>query len=205
MLRLFTFCYTLLIISRTKIGQFAADMLVAILQQTATHAASAVLAVIAFYLSLVSTSLPPLPHEKAAVDRAITILAEKGFEDEVFLLKGTTTFRATDHWFNSFVQKESAYASTNFPFQIVTLYPDFYTKSADDTERAMILLHEARHLMGENENQAYAYVWRNRKILGWTLKTHGASESYITIEQQTREMAPELFNCPDKPWEDCTE
>lgn len=205
MLRLFTQCYTLFVISRTKIGQFAADMLVAILQQTATHAASAVLAVIAFYLSLVSTSLPPLPHEKAAVDRAITILSERGFSDEVFLLKGTTTFRATDHWLNSFVQKENAYASTNFPFQIVTLYPDFYTKATDDTERAMILLHEARHLMGENENQAYAYVWRNRKTLGWTLKTYSASESYINIEQQTREMAPELFNCPNKPWEDCTE
>lgn len=180
-------------------------MLVAILQQTATHAASAVLAVIAFYLSLISTSLPPQPHEKAAVNRAITILAEKGFSDEVFLLKGTTTFRATDHWFNSFVEKENAYASTNFPFQIVTLYTDFYNKAVDDTERAMILLHEARHLMGENENEAYAYVWRNRKTLGWTLRTHGAGETYVSIEQQTREMAPELFNCPNKPWEDCTE
>ena len=33
----------------------------------------------------------------------------------------------------------------------------------------------------------------------------GTTESYITIEQQTRENAPELFNCPEKPWEDCTE
>ncbi|MEQ1762915.1 MAG: M48 family metalloprotease [Pyrinomonadaceae bacterium] len=106
---------------------------------------------------------------------------------------------------NGLTEKENAYASTNFPFQLVTIYSDFYTKAADDTERAMVLMHEARHLMGENENQAYAYVWRHRKQLGWSIKTHGATESYVTIEQQTREMAPELFNCPEKPWEDCTE
>ncbi|MEO5859399.1 MAG: hypothetical protein ABIR33_10670 [Pyrinomonadaceae bacterium] len=180
-------------------------MLISILQQTATHAASAVLAVIAFYLSLVSTSLPPTKYEQQRIDKAIQLLADRGFSDEVFLLKGTTTFRATDHWLNSFIDKENAYASTNFPFQIVTLYPDFYSKAADDTERAMVLMHEARHLMGENENQAYAYVWRHRKQLGWSLETHGTTESYVTIEQQTREMAPELFNCPEKSWEDCTE
>lgn len=205
MLRLVERCYTLLISKGRETALLAYDVLIAIFQQTATHSASAVLAIIAFYLSLVSTSLPPTKVEMERVDRAIQILADRGFADEVFLLKGTTTFRGTDHWLNSFIDKENAYASTNFPFQIVTLYPDFYTKAVDDTERAMILLHEARHLMGEDENQAYAYVWRNRKDLGWTLRTHGTTESYVTIEQQTREMAPELFNCPDKPWEDCTE
>lgn len=180
-------------------------MFLAIIQQVATHTASAVLAVLAFYLSLVSTSLPPAAHEQKSIDRAINILADRGFADEVFLLKGTVTFRGTDHWLNQFTEKENAYASTNFPFQIITLYPEFYTKAADDTERAMILLHEARHLMGENENQAYSYVWRNRRSLGWTLRTHGTTETYATIEQMTHETAPELFNCPEKPWEDCTE
>ncbi len=198
-------CYTLLVSKGRDLVLFTYDVLIAILQQTATHAASAVLAVIAFYLSLVSTSLPPTNYERQQIDSAIQLLANRGFSDEVFLLKGTTTFRATDHWLNSFVDKENAYASTNFPFQIVTVYPDFYSKAVDDTERAMVLMHEARHLMGENENEAYAYVWRHRKQLGWSMKTHGATESYITIEQQTREMAPELFNCPEKPWEDCTE
>jgi hypothetical protein len=198
-------CYTLFISRGRALALFASDVLIAILQQTTTHAASAVLAIIAFYLSLVSTSLPPTKVERQRVDSAIQLLEDRGFADEVFLLKGTTTFRGTDHWLNSFIEKENAYASTNFPFQIVTLYPDFYTKAVDDTERAMILLHEARHLMGEDENQAYAYVWRHRKDLGWTLKSHGTTESYVTIEQQTRDMAPELFNCPDKPWEDCTE
>jgi hypothetical protein len=205
MLRYVTKCYTLFVLKGRALVLFLSDVLIAILQQTATHASAAVLAVIAFYLSLISTSLPPTQYERTKIDRAIQLLADRGFSEEVFLLKGTTTFRGTDHWLNSFVSKENAYASTNFPFQIVTLYSDFYTKAVDDTERAMILMHEARHLMGEDEQQAYAYVWRHRKQLGWSLQSHGTTESYVTIEQQTREMAPEVFNCPDKPWEDCTE
>jgi len=205
MLRIVDACYTLYITKGRRLALFTINVFIAILQQTATHAASAVLAIVAFYLSLVSTSLPPTKADRERIDSAIQLLADRGFADEVFLLKGTVTYRGTDHWLNSFTDKENAYASTNFPFQLVTLYPDFYSKAVDDTERAMILLHEARHLMGEDENQAYAYVWRHRKDLGWTLKTHGTTESYVTIEQQTREAAPELFNCPDKPWEDCTE
>jgi len=205
MLRISEQCYTLLVSRGHSIALFVSDLLIAILQQTATHAASAVLAIIAFYLSLVSTSLPPSKGEQVQIDRAVQLLADRGFSDEVFLLKGTTTFRATDHWLNSFTAKENAYASTNFPFQIVTLYADFYNRAEDDTERAMVLLHEARHLMGEDEHEAYAYVWRHRKQLGWTMRTHGSTESYVTIEQLTREMAPEIFNCPTKSWEDCTE
>lgn len=205
MLRRVKICYTLFILRGRFIVLFAIDVFTAIFQQAATHATAAVLAIVAFYLSLVSTSLPPTNAERQQIDEAIQLLADRGFADEVFVLKGTTTFRGTDHWLNSFIEKENAYASTNFPFQIVTLYPDFYTKAVDKTERAMILLHEARHLLGEDEHQAYGYVWRHRKDLGWTLRTHGTTESYVTIEQQTREMAPELFNCPEKPWEDCTE
>ena len=205
MLRIVSQCYTIFNTGTTFARKHAAPVLLAILQQLGTYSASIVLALVAFYLSLVSTSLPPAQYQRPAIDRAIALLAEKGYDDEVFLLRRTVTFRSTDHWLNNFVPKENAYASTNFPFQIVTLYPDFYTKAVDDTERAMVLLHEARHLMGENENQAYAYVWRERKKLGWTLQTHGTTESYVTIEQQTRENAPEIFNCPNKPWEDCTE
>ena len=198
-------CYTIFNSFRASILSLAAPVLLSIFQHLGTHSISVVLALVAFYLSLLTTSLPPTRHERADIDRAIGVLASKGYDEEVWLLRRTVTFRGTDHWLNNFVEKENAYAATNFPFQIVTVYPDFYIKAVDDTERAMVLLHEARHLMGENENQAYAYVWRERKRLGWTLESHGATESYITIEQQTREIAPELFNCPDKPWKDCTE
>ena len=198
-------CCTILNSFRATLLPYAAPVLLSIFHQLGTYSISVVLALVAFYLSLLTTSLPPARHDRAAIDRAVEVLASKGYDEEVWLLRRTVTFRGTDHWLNNFVEKENAYAATNFPFQIVTVYPDFYTKAVDDTERAMVLLHEARHLMGENENQAYAYVWRERKRLGWTLESHGATESYITIEQQTREIAPELFNCPDKPWKDCTE
>ena len=198
-------CY--IVINKRHYGrsQDGKAMLKVIIGQLANHLTAGVLAVVVFYLSLLTTSLPPAPQDRPKIDSAIALLEQKGFDQEAFLLKRTVTFRSTEHWLNSLIRDENAYASTNFPFQIITLYGDFYTKTVDDTERAMVLLHEARHLMGENENQAYAYVWRNREKLGWTIATHGTTPSYISIEQITRDMAPEIFNCPGRLWMDCTE
>lgn len=171
----------------------------------ASCALAAVLALFAFYLSLVATSAPVEPQDMAKVRRAIVLLDEKGFGREVFLLRHFATFRSRDNWLNGFAEKESAFAATNFPFQIITLYPDFYSKATDDTERAMILLHEAQHLQGKDERGAYSYVWQHREQLGWTQISHGTTPSYITISQLTRENAPELFTCAEKVWNDCTE
>lgn len=179
-------------------------MLTLLLQYLWNYTALIVLAVAAFYLSLISTSLPPTAEERAAIDRAIGVLERRGFVNEARVLRSSVTFRSTDHWLNAVIEKENAYAAANFPFQIITTYPDFFNKAVDDTERAAVLLHESRHLFGEDENAAYAYVWQNRERLGWTLRTHGTTVSYITIEQQTREMAPELFTCHDRLWRDCT-
>jgi len=170
-----------------------------------SSALAALLALAAFHLSLIATSAPLSSDEASAVDRAIDLLDSKGFATEVFVLRHTTTFRGTDNWVNLLSKKENAFAATNLPFQIVTLYPDFYTRANDETERAMILLHEAQHLMARDEPAAYSYVWRNRERLGWTQLTHGTTGTYVTIEQQTREYAPELFSCPSKIWNDCTE
>ena len=170
-----------------------------------SSALAALLALAAFHLSLVATSTPLSADESRAVDRAIDLLDERGFTTDVFLLRHTATFSSTDNWLNLLTQKENAFAATNLPFQIITLYPDFYTRANDDTERAMILLHEAQHLEAKDEKAAYSYVWRNRERLGWTQLTHGTTATYVTIEQQTREHAPELFRCTDKVWNDCTE
>ena len=174
-------------------------------ETTRSSALAIMLALSSFHLSLVSTSSPLLFEEKDAVDRAIDILDEKGFETEVFLLRNVATFKKTDSWLNRVAPKENAFAATNFPFLIITVYPDFYSRATDDTERAMVLLHEAQHLRGKGETAAYEYVWRQRAKLGWTQLTHGTTEAYITIEQQTRENAPQLFTCPAKVWSDCTE
>jgi hypothetical protein len=165
----------------------------------------AIIALTLFYFSMLTSSKPVTPAAKAAIDRAVAVLESKGFDQEVFLLRHTAVFRSTDNWLNRMNFNENAYAATNFPFQVITLYPDFYNKASDDTERAMILLHEAQHLKGSDEADAYAYVWENRERLGWTQLSHGTTPTYTTIEQQTREYVPELFTCSTNLWNDCTE
>jgi hypothetical protein len=163
------------------------------------------LAVFGFYLSLLMTSKPLAYEEKKAVAKSIEILAEKGFEREVFLLRHLTSFRGNDNWLNASTRDENAYGATNFPFEIITIYPEFFTVPQDDIERAMILLHEAQHLKGADEKEAYEFVWRSRRRLGWTPETHGGSKIYTNVEKQTREFAPALFRCDWVSSGDCTE
>ena len=164
-----------------------------------------VLTLVIFHLSLLTTSTPVSDHQSAVIARTIADLEAKGFAREAFMLRNVVSFRNSDNWLNGVSGSENAYASTNFPFFIVTVYPDFFEKATDDTERAMVLLHEAQHLRGRSERQAYAYVWRSRRQLGWTTLSHGTTPTFITIEQQTRDHAPELFTCPQLVWNDCTE
>lgn len=170
-----------------------------------TNLIIAALTVIGFYFSLLATSQPVSSTDMETVNRAIDVLAAKGFDREVFLLRHTVTYRSTDHWLNRVIFKENAFAATNFPFQMITLYPDFYRKANDDTERAMVLLHEAQHLQGADEQHAYAYVWKNRAKLGWTGQLYGSTPTYMDVSGLTRENAPELFVCTLKPDSDCTE
>ena len=121
------------------------------------------------------------------------------------MLEHVTTFRGSDHWLNASVAKESAYAATNFPFEIMTLYPDFFVYPVDEVERAAILLHEARHLLGDDEKEAYSFVWENRQKLGWTRYKYAASPVWSNVQLQTRDLAPGLFNCPEKNLGDCTD
>ncbi len=161
--------------------------------------------IFAFHLSLLTSSSSVNDSEMQEIRAAIEVLEAKGFDREVFVLRNLTTFRGTDSWFNELVPRESAYASTNYPFGVVTVYPDFFEKTEDDVERAMILLHEAQHLQGADESGAYSFVWRNRKRLGWTVLAYGTTKTFVTIELLTRENAPELFGCGERLWSDCTE
>ena len=143
--------------------------------------------------------------EKKQIEKAVRILDEKGFSAEVFLLEYLTTYRSNDNWLNASTRLENAYAATNFPFEIMTVYQDFFIYTMDDTERAALLLHEAQHLKGADEKEAYEYVWRNRKNLGWTKETHNDSPVWYNVRKQTREYAPNLFLCPWNEADDCTE
>ena len=87
----------------------------------------------------------------------------------------------------------------------MTIYPDFFKFPVDDTERAAILLHEARHMRGEDEHDAYAFVWKHRKQLGWTRDKYGNSPVWTGVRKQTRDTVPELFVCESNEYKDCTE
>lgn len=157
------------------------------------------------HFSLVRTSADLIEQDAEKVERAIRVLEYRGFIEESALLRSFATFKGSDHWLNALVQPENAFAATNFPFGIITLYPDFFSRASDDTERAMILLHEARHLTGGSERDAFAHVWRNRHKLGWTMLSHGTTPTFISIEVMTRDQVPELFTCQELLWSDCTE
>lgn len=164
-----------------------------------------VLAVAGFYFSLILSATPLNTEQQASVDKAISILEEKGFDKEAFYLRNLAVFRSNDHWLNASVEKENAYAATNYPLEIMTIYPDFFTYTDDDTERAAILLHEAKHLQGFDEPAAYDFVWKNRKRLGWTKEKYNSSMIWSEVRKQTREFSPNLFICDFNEFSDCTE
>lgn len=176
-----------------------------ILRRAVVCVAVCVAVLAGFYLSMIFTSAALKHEEKIQIRNAVKLLDEKGFAGEVFLLNFLTSFRGNDNWLNASTKFENAYAATNFPFEIITVYPDFFAYTADDTERAAILLHEAQHLKGADEKEAYEYVWRNRSKLGWTRETHGGSIIWQNVRRQTKEFAPNLFVCDWNEAGDCTE
>lgn len=144
-------------------------------------------------------------EEAAQVRSAIRYLEKRGFAGETLLLNYVTVFRANDNWLNATVAKENAYAATNFPFEIVTVYPDYFTYATDEIERAAILLHEAKHLEGKDEKEAYEFVWQNRKRLGWTSDRYSNSVIWRETRKLTKEYSPALFICEFNDYGDCTE
>lgn len=158
-----------------------------------------------FYASLVHSAAPLTAEQHSTVSSAIDLLEAKGFSDEVFLLRTTAAFRSNDNWLNASVEKENAFAATNFPFAIVTLYPEFFERTSSNVERAAILLHETKHIQGDDEKAAYEFVWRNRKKLGWDGPEFNDTEMWINVRKQTAEFSPNLFICELNVANDCTD
>jgi hypothetical protein len=158
-----------------------------------------------FYASLVLSADPLDRGQRRTVEAAIEHLEQSGFTSEAFLLRHVTVFRSNDNWLNASVEKENAYAATNFPFEIITLYPDFFRFPVDDTERAAILLHEVQHLQGRDEKESYEFVWRNKTRLGWSSDPYSKSVIWRETQKLTKEYTPELFVCDVNEQGDCTE
>jgi len=164
-----------------------------------------IITVITFYLSLLFSAKPLSLEERAHVEASVAILERAGFVDEVWYLRNFTFFRANDNWLNAMVPKENAYAATNYPFEIMTVYPDFFVYTVDDVERAAILLHEARHLQGFDETDAYEFVWKNKAKFGWTRENYRGSVVWKNVRKQTMEVAPGMFICEFNEMGDCYE
>jgi hypothetical protein len=156
-----------------------------------------------FYLSLLfsSNGLQPAQHDQ--VQRSISILEQKGFTTEAFVLRRLASFRRSDNWLNAYVGHRDAYAATNFPFEVVTLYDDFFTLPIDDMERAAVLLHEARHLLGDNEEEALELTWKNKRQLGWTEDKYGQTRVWDATEDLTRPRFGYMFSCGADGQTDC--
>jgi hypothetical protein len=148
-----------------------------------------------YYLSLLATSDSIKWQQRQTVDGAITVLEQKGFGKEAFVLRHLVSFRTTDNWWNTQVGHHDAYAATNFPFEVLTLYPEFFDVARDDTERAAILLHESYHLFGSGEAAALEGVWRNKGRIGWTADKYGETKVWKNTKDLTTSEVPQLFRC----------
>jgi hypothetical protein len=147
-------------------------------------------------------------HQRRAgthVARATRLIEAAGFSREAFVLARFANYRSTDHWWNRYVGHQSAYAATNFPFGIVTLYPPFFRVAADDTERAAILLHEAYHLLGAGEKTALRGVWFEKQRLGWTADQYSQTRVWKNTREWTAGSVPALFRCGADKQSDCFE
>lgn len=155
------------------------------------------------YVSLLLTS-DRLPFErKQEVERAIAIIDRSGFSKEAFFLRHVVNYRATDNWWNIEIGHHDAYAATNFPFEIVTLYPEFFTDSVDDTERAAMLLHESHHLFGSGEAATLESAGREKGRIGWTAEKYSQTKVWDNTKRLTLNFVPTLFQCGAEGRGDC--
>jgi len=166
-------------------------------------AGATLLLLFSFYLSLRVTSEDLGYDQRQIVGRSLVILEQKGFGSEAGMLRHLATYRSTDNWWNKYVGHHDAYAATNFPFEVLTLYPEFFADSADDTERAVILLHESYHLRGAGEPAALEKVWRNKAQVGWNEETYGQSRVWRNTRELTMSLVPQLFRCGPDGNADC--
>jgi len=158
---------------------------------------------IVWYVSLLLSSDALQPDQYLKVDVAISLLEQTGFNREAFVLRHATSFRRTDNWWNRWLGHRDAYAATNFPFEIVTLYPEFFEVPVDDRERAAVLLHEAQHLLGAGEESALRATWTKKQQLGWTVDKYKQTRVWDATERLTKSQFPYMFQCGSDGQSDC--
>jgi hypothetical protein len=157
------------------------------------------------YASLLLTSEPLTDDERVVVMEAIRVLDKTGFSSEASALRRFVSYRRTDNWWNRYVGHPTAYAATNFPFAVITIYPTFFKYPVDEVERATILLHESYHLFGDDEKFALQRVWLAKDRLGWTSIRYGHTRVWKNTREWTVTEIPSMFTCGDDGQSDCLE
>ena len=157
------------------------------------------------FCSLFITSDPLTPDQQQRVTEAVALVEQGGFGREATVLRRIVFFRSTDNWWNEHVGHQNAYAATNYPFAVVTLYPAFFRVSSDATERAAILLHEVQHVLGSDERLALQRVWLHKQQLGWTADRYGRTRVWKNTRESTIAAWPGLFQCGIDGQTDCAE
>jgi hypothetical protein len=157
------------------------------------------------FMSLLATSERLDFNQRQTVADAIAVLEQAGFSREAFVLGNLVNYRSTDNWWNEYVGHQSAYAATNFPFEVVTLYPAFFQFAVDDTERAAILLHESYHLFGAGEEAALQGAWVQKERIGWSTYAYSQTKVWKNTREWTAGSVPLLFKCGMDRHSDCVE
>jgi hypothetical protein len=157
------------------------------------------------YVSLLASSDGISGDDEQLVTSAIDALDRAGFSRESFALRHLVSYRSTDNWWNGYVGHQTAYAATNYPFAVITLYPAFFKYPVDDVERATILLHEAHHLFGGDEAEALQAVWIEKHKLGWTSTRYSHTRVWKNTREWTAGAVPLLFRCGADGESDCLE
>jgi hypothetical protein len=159
--------------------------------------------VVAAYASLLLTSAGLTPPQRQTIDAAIAVIDGAGLSREAWTLRRLVTYRGSDNWWNRYVGHHPAYAATNYPFAVVTVYPQFFKYPVDDVERAAILLHEAKHVLGADEETALRRVWMEKGRLGWNAAEYGNTRVWKNTREWTTVGAPALFKCGLDDASDC--
>ena len=157
------------------------------------------------YASLLLTSEGLTSEERQTVNSGLLVLEHAGFTREASSLRHLATFRRTDNWWNRYVGHQTAFAATNYPFGVVTLYPAFFRFPVDDIEHATILLHESSHLFGGREEEALQLVWESKQRLGWTESNYGRTRVWKNTREWTMNAIPVFFQCGPDNDSDCFE
>ncbi len=134
-----------------------------------------------WYVSLLMSSTGLQPDQRERVDKAIAVLQQSGFTREAFILNHLTSFRSTDNWWNSYIGHHDAYAATNFPFEVVTLYPEFFAL----------------------EDAALQTTWKSKQRLGWTSDKYNRTQVWDATEDLTKARFPYMFQCGADGQSDC--